>query len=482
MTKFFIDQHGCAKNQTDGELLVGFLVKNGFSLTLNPEEADVILINSCGFIESAKKESIDAVYDIHKAYPAAKIIMTGCLAERYASELLENMNELDGVFGNGNLSKIVEFMNKIEKGERSEEVFSQNGVCCGDRPVLFNYPGSAFVKITEGCSNHCSFCAIPLIRGELRSRPMNDIISEIQALINDGIYEINLIGQDLAAYGTEAGFISEGSNSAAGFTIASGKTTEASPLSILLSKISDLKGDFLIRLLYIHPDHFNTDILPVIKNDSRFARYFDIPFQSGDDKIILAMNRVGSSEEYIRLIEKIREVLPDAVIRTTFLTGFPGETEENAKNTQDFLCKIKPDWSGTFSYSREEDTPAYSFKHKVPEAKAAKRAEKLQKIQQKISEEKLNSYIGKEVNVLIEEVIESGQEGLAIGRAWFQAPDVDGNVVVRYDLDEEEQVQAVKAGNVVKARIIACTGIDLDASFEKLIRKNINNFSRKFIF
>ncbi len=470
MTKFFIDQHGCAKNQTDGELLVGYLVKNGFSLTLNPEEADVILVNSCGFIESAKKESIDAVYDIHKAYPNAKIVMTGCLAERYASELLENMNELDGVFGNGNLSKIVEFMHKIDNGERSEEKFSQSGVCGGERPVLFNYPGSAFVKITEGCSNHCSFCAIPLIRGELRSRPMNEIISEIQALINDGIYEINLIGQDLAAYGTETGFISSENN------------TGVSPLSVLLSKISELKGDFLIRLLYIHPDHFNTDILKIIKNDSRFARYFDIPFQSGDDSIILAMNRTGSSEEYVGLIEKIREVLPDAVIRTTFLTGFPGETEENAKNTQKFLSKIKPDWSGTFSYSREEDTPAYSFKHRVPEAKAAKRAEILQKIQQKISEEKLNSYIGKEVNVLIEEVIESEQEGLAIGRAWFQAPDVDGNVVVRYDLDEEEQVQAVKAGNVVKARIIACTGIDLDASFEKLIRKNINNFSRKFIF
>lgn len=467
MINIYIDQHGCAKNQTDGEILVGHLVENGYSLTLDPEKADVILINSCGFIKSAKEESILAVLHMHKTNPKAKIIMTGCLAQRYSTSLMNDMDELAGVFGNGDLSKIIDFLKQINNGEREEQIFEQEGVCCGSRPYLFNFPGSAFVKITEGCSNHCSFCAIPLIRGELRSRPEDEIISEIKSLIDDGIYEINLIGQDLAAYGTEKGF---------------NATPGRSPLATLLTKISALDGDFLIRLLYIHPDHFDKDILPIIKNDNRFARYFDIPFQSGDDSIILAMNRIGSSKGYVSLINSIREVLPDAVIRTTFLTGFPGETDENAKNTQEFLSAIKPDWSGTFPYSREEDTPAYDFKHKVPKKKAENRAEILQEIQQELTEEKLKSYVGKEFDVLIEEVIESEQEGLAIGRAWIQAPDVDGSIVVRYDLDEKDQVEAVQSGNVIKAKIIASTGVDLDAVYEKLVRKNLKKSSRKFIF
>ena len=201
--KFFIDQHGCAKNQTDGELIAGFLIERGYEFTLNAEEADFILVNSCGFIQSAKKESIDAVCNIKKAYPKAKLVLTGCLAERYAGDLIEAMPELDGVFGNGDLSKIAGFMDSVSKKKRTAETFPQKGVCGGARPVIFNFPGSAFVKITEGCSNHCSFCAIPLIRGELRSRSEKEILSEIKTLVKDGVYEINLIGQDLAAYGTD---------------------------------------------------------------------------------------------------------------------------------------------------------------------------------------------------------------------------------------------------------------------------------------
>ena len=171
--KFFIDQHGCAKNQTDGELIAGYLIQKGFELTRDANEADFIFVNSCGFINSAKKESIDAVCSIRKNYPSAKLILTGCLAERYANELYDSMPELDGVFGNGDLSKISDFMESVAKG-RAVSVFPQKGVCGGNRPVLFNFPASAFVKITEGCSNHCSFCAIPLIRGELRSRSESD--------------------------------------------------------------------------------------------------------------------------------------------------------------------------------------------------------------------------------------------------------------------------------------------------------------------
>ncbi len=446
MASFFIDQHGCAKNQTDGELLCSYLEKAGFKYTENPEKANFIIINSCGFIQSAKKESIDAVYNIKAAYPNAKIILAGCLAERYANDLFESMPELDGIFGNGNLEKITEYMKKVaaasKKQTRAEPaVFPQTGVCAGERTRLFGFKGSAFVKITEGCSNNCSFCAIPLIRGAVRSRPSDEIVNEIKSLVKDGIYEINLIGQDLAAY--------------------SYKTCD---LAGLLKKISAVKGHFIVRTLYIHPDHFNTNILEIFKTDTRFVPYFDIPFQSGDDQIIRAMNRKGTAKQYVALVKKIREELPQAVLRTTFLTGFPGETDEAAQNTQSFLQKITPLWSGCFPYSREEGTPAYSFKDRVPARTAKQRAKALEEIQEEITVKQLQKYVGKELDVLVEEVFTKDQEeGLALGRAWFQAPEVDGCTVIRYDLDDPKQCERMECGKVVKVKVIACTGADLDA-------------------
>lgn len=465
MTKFYIDQHGCAKNQTDGELIVGFLLNKGYIQTLDASEADFIFVNSCGFIESAKKESIQSIYDIKANYPEAKIILTGCLAERYASMLGESMPELDGIFGNGDLSKIADFMDSIAEGKRQIKTFPQEGICSGNRPVLFNFKSSAFVKITEGCSNHCSFCAIPLIRGEVRSRTAESVINEIKELISNGVYEINLIGQDLAAYGTGV------SDNCFGKGPVSLDVSESpSGLKQLLEMISSLEGDFLVRLLYIHPDHFNKDILEVIKKDNRFAKYFDIPFQSGDDEIIAKMNRKGSKKYYIDLINTIKTELPGCAIRTTFLTGFPGESDIAAENTKDFLKKIKPAWSGCFPYSREEDTPAYSMKNRVPAKVAQKRAEELEEIQSEISIEQLNSYVGKDFDVLVEEIIENNSndefestEGLALGRTWFQAPEVDGCVVIRYDLDDEKEKSAVKPGNVVKVKVLSNTGVDLDS-------------------
>ena len=457
--KFFIDQHGCAKNQTDGELLAGFLLKKGYDFTLNADEADFILVNSCGFIESAKKESIDSIYDIKKAYPKAKIILTGCLAERYASQLIEQMPELDGVFGNGDLSKIADFMDKV-RSERLAETHGQSGVCGGERPVLFNFPGSAFVKITEGCSNHCSFCAIPLIRGEVRSRPEKEILEEIEALAADGLYEINLIGQDLAVYGKEFG----------------------SSLAQLLKKIAAIPGDFIVRTLYIHPDHFTDDIIEAMKTSPRLLPYFDIPVQSADDAIIRAMNRTGSYSQYAALFAKIRRELPGAVLRTTFLTGFPGESEEAAENTARFLQEVQPDWSGCFPYSREEDTPAYSMKGRVPARKAQARAARLEELQSAITAQRLERYVGQELDILVEEVISAEEEGLAIGRAWFQAPEVDGSVVIRYDLDDKAALEAVVPGSVVRVKVLASTGVDLDASFIKISRKNNRKNERKFLF
>ena len=237
-----------------------------------------------------------------------------------------------------------------------------------------------------------------------------------------------------------------------------------------------------MRTLYIHPDHFTDDIIEAMKTTPRLLPYFDIPVQSADNAIIRAMNRTGSYSQYAALFAKIRRELPGAVLRTTFLTGFPGESEEAAENTARFLQEVQPDWSGCFPYSREEDTPAYSMKGRVPARKAQARAARLEELQSAITARRLESYTGKELNVLVEEVISAEEEGLAIGRAWFQAPEVDGSVVIRYDLDDKAALEAVLPGSVVTVKVLASTGVDLDARFVKNYRKNSRKNERKFLF
>lgn len=500
MTKFFLDQRGCAKNQVDGEIIISNLLGAGFVEAESADEADLIIINSCGFIESAKKESLDALLGARKKYADKKIILAGCLAQRYAKVFETELPEADGIFGNGDLSRAALIAKKVMAGKRPVDTPKQSGVSCGERLKLLSRKNSAYVKITEGCSNHCSFCAIPLIRGELRSRPAADIVAEIKALLKRGVFEINLIGQDLAAYGTEnaqtesvgktkkaAANESKAKSERGAAAETAGKPKNArglSPLAALLKKISALKGNFWIRLLYIHPDHFNPDILEVLKKDARILPYFDIPFQSGDDGVIRAMNRKNSADYYKALVKNIRAQFPDAALRTTFLAGFPGETEEAAANTLDFLRAIEPDWSGAFSYSKEDDTPAALMKKQVAKKTAAARVAALQDAQEKITSARLAARVrqGKkflEYDVLVEEVFDDSasakdsaktneaaankralqdQEGAAsyaIGRAWFQAPEVDGNIVIR--------AARVKEGAVVKVRAVAVSGVDIYA-------------------
>jgi len=488
LTKFFLDQRGCAKNQVDGEVIISNLIKEGWEQAETADEADLIIINSCGFIESAKKESLDALLGARKKYADKKIILAGCLAQRYAKIFKDELPEADGIFGNGDLSRVAAFAKKIVKGKRSVDTPPQAGVSCGERLKLLSYKNSAYVKITEGCSNHCSFCAIPLIRGELRSRPAADIIAEIKALLKRGVFEINLIGQDLAAYGTEGATANESKTKKRGETENENKTKKRglSPLAALLKKISAIKGAFWIRLLYIHPDHFNPDILEVLKNDARILPYFDIPFQSGDDGVIRTMNRKNSAACYKDLVKNIRAQFPAAALRTTFLAGFPGETEEAEQNTLQFLNAIQPDWSGAFAYSREDDTPAALMKKQVTKKVAAARVKALQDSQEKITSARLKARVRKgnkslTYDVLVEEIVDNprkdsqGQEAAAfgaddsssasyaIGRAWFQAPEVDGNIVIEYDADDKKAAAKIKPGAVVKVRAIAVSGVDIYA-------------------
>lgn len=467
--KFFMDLHGCAKNQVDAEIIIGIMENLSWKNTSDPDEADLIIVNSCGFINSAKEESINAVLQAKAAHPRAKVLLAGCLAERYADILKNDLLEADGIFGNGNLSLLPQLIDSMFPKKTSEKKFiektlvpPQIGICGGERPKILNFPRSTYIKITEGCDNFCSFCAIPIIRGRLRSRPIKDICDEIKTFLKKGFYEFNLIGQDLAAYQTGKNDLKEDKL----------HKEKCSGLALLLKSISEIKGNFKIRLLYIHPDHFPLDILPIMTADKRFLPYFDIPFQSGAQKIIRAMNRNGSAEVYLDIVKNIRDAFEKAKspygepqIRTTFLVGFPGETDEDFNETIKFLQELRPLWSGGFTYSREEDTPSYSFKEKVPKKTAEARLAEIQNTQTSITEKKLDSFIGKEIEVLVEELIQAEDKTfLALGRAWFQAPEVDGAVVLNFNLNSKDiDGNQILPGSVVKARIAARNGFDLEA-------------------
>jgi ribosomal protein S12 methylthiotransferase len=408
------------------------------------EDADIIIVNSCGFIESAKRESINAVLEWRKLYPNKKILLAGCLAQRYVKELEGTLTEADGFFGVENIADITGSVSKIVNGAEVKPVSVKPEA--GKRPLL-SLPGSAYVKISEGCNNCCSFCAIPLIRGSLVSRTISDIVDECRALLERGIAELCIIGQDIGSYCMDTG--------------ASSKLPE------LLNAISSLEGHFWVRLLYIHPDHFPMQILEIMEKDTRFLPYFDIPFQHASQKILSAMNRRGCAEQYLALLEIIRGRLPRAVIRSTFLLGFPGETEEDFAALLDFQKKAKLDWLGCFTYSREEGTAAFSMKGRVSAKTAAARKREIEERQIPITEKNMERFAGQTLEVLIEERITDGSEdgeNFWLGRLYCQSPEIDGAAVIPDN--EKTAGKFPKTGVLYPCKVIARRGIDLEVKLE----------------
>ena len=408
MKRIYIESLGCAKNQVDSEILLSYAIENGYERTEDAAEADVIVVNTCGFIESAKKESIDTFFSLHELNPDARIILAGCLAERYGREM--DLEEADAIFGNRDLSLFPEVLEGKEKLLLPD--YPDPDKERDDRKVLLNYPGSAYLKISEGCNHRCAYCAIPVIRGPLRSRPMDRIIVEAERLISEGVYEINIVAQDLGAYGTDNG--------------GSSRFVE------LMDRLSMLDGDFVLRMLYIHPDTFPEGLIELCRERKKILPYFDIPFQHADPKVLRPMKRTGNPEIYLSLIERIRTALPDAVIRTTLMLGFPGEDRAAFDTLLDFVRRARFDWMGSFLYSREEDTPAFDMRgeeeHLKAQAKARKWQKELESLQEKITAERLERYAGHEYTALVEEKVEG--EDLAIGRIYAEAPDVDGLTVI----------------------------------------------------
>ena len=431
--KYYVEPLGCAKNQVDAETMIARLDAAGALLAGDPRDADLIIVNSCGFIEEAKREAINVTLGFRKEYPGKKIILAGCLAQRYLKELGEELSEADAVIGSGSLDGIVPLAFGLT-GAAPERV--EENPATPDRPArvkLLSLPGSAYVKIAEGCDNHCSFCAIPLIRGGLRSVSVDGVVSECGALLKNGVLELCLIAQDTASYGTDTGGLCR--------------------LPELLKALSALEGDFWVRLLYLHPDHFPLDILETIAADRRFLPYFDIPFQHSSPALLRAMNRRGGGDAYISLLGRIREALPDSVIRSTFMTGFPGETEADFERLLDFQAEARLDWLGVFVFSREEGVPAYNFKGRPSKKTALERKRVLEARQARITEERMSRFTGRLMTALVEEQVD-GEEGLYIGRLFCHAPEVDGALVI-------ESAAPLSPGTFARGVVTGQAGFDL---------------------
>ncbi|MDR2717145.1 MAG: 30S ribosomal protein S12 methylthiotransferase RimO [Treponema sp.] len=442
--RYYVDPFGCVKNQVDAENMMLHLDNAGWTAAQDAADAGLIIVNSCGFIESAKQESINAVLGWRKLYPGKKILLSGCLAQRYAQELAQSLPEADGFFGIDDIANIVEKAESLTGNTGHRPLANGNSCSPSSRPLL-SLPGSAYVKISEGCDNRCTFCAIPLIRGPLRCRTLPDIVDECKGLLARGIKELCIIGQDIGSYRSNGAGLPE-----------------------LLNAIAEISGDFWARLLYIHPDHFPLPILDVMERDRRFLPYFDIPFQHAAPGILSAMNRRGTAETYISLVETIRSRLPASVIRTTFLTGFPGETDADFASLLDFQEKIRADWLGCFSYSREEGTPASAMKGQVSKKIAAGRRREIEERQIPITEKNMDRFVGHNLDVLLEEQFsgsagdienENFTENLWLGRLYCHAPEVDGAAVVAGAAGGAEP----QAGSIIPCRVIARRGFDLEA-------------------
>ena len=401
---------GCPKNQLDTEVMLHELMEAGYEITPDETEADVVVINTCAFIESAKKEAIDNILDIawlKENNGLRGIIVTGCLTERYRESVMQEMPEIDAVLGVGSIHDIVDAVRSIERGERGYASFkSADEVALGGDRVLTTPTFWTYLKIAEGCDNRCAYCAIPYIRGKFRSRPMAELVEEAKHLESLGAVEINIIAQDITRYGVDL----------------YGKYS----LAPLLRALTDATESVRFRLLYCYPDKVTDELIAEIRDNDRVIKYIDMPLQHISDRMLKAMNRHGDGAMIRTVIEKLRREIPDITIRTTFITGFPGESEEDFTELCEFVKETRFDRLGVFPYSREEGTPAYDLPDQIDEQIKQDRADIIMQAQLRISEEKNEAMVGKRIRVIVEDYDTVSKTHF--GRSDADAPEIDGKV------------------------------------------------------
>ena len=437
----YIESLGCAKNQVDSEKMAAVLEQHGWSIVDDSENAVCIIINTCGFIQSAKEEAVSVLFDAVKQKQGGKcsiVVAAGCFAQRYSDALKDEFSkeEIDVIFGIGDISKIADIVEDafLNKQPAKRVVIPQMTDDNLLHRKLSGFPGSAYLRISDGCSNHCTYCAIPIIRGELHSRKIETILDELDLLLaNEDIKELNVISQDTTNYGMDI----------------YGERKLADLLEAIDNKLPD---GTRMRLLYMHPDHITDELLDRMTKLRHFVPYFDLPFQAACKNVLQRMGRKGDTATYLKLLERIRQRFADAVIRSTFIVGFPGETAEDAAEALEFIKQAKMEWVGAFAYSPEEDTPAYEYPDRVKKGVAKKRLDKLMDVSEETALPRLERFVGENVDVLIEERID---EDLCIGRFWGQAPDVDGLTVV--------ETSVAQPGDMINVEILRLNGKDFYA-------------------
>jgi len=428
---------GCPKNTADSELMLGALVRAGFEVTMDPQQAQVLLVNTCAFIEPAKKESIDAILaaaEVKKNGAGKRLVVAGCLSQRYGSELREQFPEVDIFVGTGNFLDLPELLRRSERPELRPIPYTGAAhllPAAAAPRIKTGDPFSAYLKVSEGCDHRCAFCIIPKIRGRHESRPLDDLVEEARQLGASGVRELNLIAQDLTAYGRDL--------------------EPRASLAALLHRLAPVEGIRWIRLLYCYPNFVTDDLLAAIASLEKVVKYIDMPLQHADDAMLRAMKRERSADALRRLLERVREAIPGVALRTSFIVGFPGETEAAFATLVDFVREQRFDRVGVFTYSREENTAAFNLADQLPEAVKWRRRAELMEVAADISLEKNRDLVGRELEVMV--------EGAAPGRATrlrartsAQAPEIDGMVLLSGEAEP---------GEIVRARIERASTYDL---------------------
>lgn len=440
MEKVHLLTLGCPKNLADSELMLGALTSAGFEITLDPEDAQVLLVNTCAFIEAAKKESIDAILEaaeVKKRGFGKRLVVAGCLSQRYATELAATMPEVDVFVGTGNFLDLPELLRRTEAPESRPIPYAGAAHLLPRAAIPRVKTGdffTSYLKISEGCNHKCAFCIIPKIRGLHESRPTADLVAEARNLAAGGVRELNLIAQDLTAYGRDLG--------------------QPSSLAALLRELSTIDDLRWIRLLYCYPNFVTDELLDAIAALPKVVKYIDMPLQHADDAMLRAMRRERSGAALVKLLERVRARIPGVVLRTSFIVGFPGETDAAFERLVDFVRNQQFDRVGVFTYSREENTAAYDMADQVPERVKRARRSSLMATQSEISLAKNRGLVGREVEVLVEGPM-PGRSTRLRARTSGQAPEIDGSVFLAGDAEP---------GEFVRARIDKALSYDLHAT------------------
>lgn len=427
---------GCDKNLVDTEVMLGLLAERGHEMVDSEEIADVIVINTCCFIHDAKEESIQTILEMaeyKKTGSCKALIVTGCLAQRYKQEIIDEIEEVDAVLGTTSYDKIVEAIDEALEGHSSVEMTDINALPIVESKRLVTTGGHfAYLKIAEGCDKHCTYCIIPKIRGNFRSVPMERLIREAEELVAQGVKELILVAQETTLYGKDL----YGEKS----------------LHKLLRELCKISGLRWIRILYCYPEEITDELIQVIKEEDKICNYLDLPIQHASDGILKRMGRRTSKKQLIEIVEKLRKEIPDIAIRTTLITGFPGETQEQHEELMEFVDEMEFDRLGVFTYSPEEDTPAAEMPDQIPEEVKEDRQAELMELQQEIAFDLAEDMIGREVLVMIEGKV--ADENAYVGRTYKDAPNVDGLIFV-------ESGEELMSGDFARVKITGALEYDL---------------------